>query len=325
MALTRAPSAPSTPAAAAPAARAVAAARAVRESPRPGRSWMLPAPVMVLPVLGWRRATRNRGSRCLLQATVEVETPVETPLEVSPAKVDALKSLLKDVLEVKPPRQLDTFLQVLQASGYTILEDWREIGGDLHPFLLPVATRGEFDDDLEVCGLLIRTPNGKQLRPDEWQVVTQQPRKTKVVKLVALDISRYIVKQAEEATFRNKKQDLPIIEITKDVYDVRFKGEDRNALDKWLLLEVGAFPDVYKNLAMEHISNGDPMTGLVIADTMRETFGYDWAFPHAFVSSLLNSYFNGKKEMENRTIEASTCLHMMGILSFCLCAAQYKQ
>jgi hypothetical protein len=24
-----------------------------------------------------------------------------------------------------------------------------------------------------------------------------------------------------------------------------------------------------------------PRTGLVIADTMRETFGYTWAFPHA--------------------------------------------
>lgn len=108
-----------------------------------------------------------------------------------------------------------------------------------------------------------------------------------------------------EATFRNEKQDLPIIEITRDVYDVRFKGEDRNALDKWLLLEVGAFPDVYKNLALEHISNGDAMTGLVIADTMRETFGYTWAFPHAFVSELLNTHFNGKKEMENRTIEGN--------------------
>jgi len=233
---------------------------------------------------------------------------VETAFEVSPSKVKALQSLLKDVLEVKPPQKLETFLQVLQASGYTILgeeNDWREIGGDLHPFLLPIATKGDFDDDLEVLGLLIRTPNGKQLRPDEWQVVTQQPRKTKVVKLIALDIGRFIVKQAEEATFRNEKQDLPIIEITRDVYDVRFKGEDRNALDKWLLLEVGAFPDVYKNLALEHVSNGDAMTGLVIADTMRETFGYTWAFPHAFVSELLNTHFNGKKEMENRTIEGN--------------------
>ena len=43
-------------------------------------------------------------------------------------------------------------------------------------------------------------------------------------------------------------------------YEVRFKGQDRTALDKWLLLEasdgysffisqVGAFPDVYENLA----------------------------------------------------------------------------
>ncbi|CAJ1440166.1 unnamed protein product, partial [Effrenium voratum] len=114
----------------------------------------------------------------------------------------------------------------------------------------------------------------------------------------------YIVKEAEEATFRREKQDVPIIEATKDVYDVRFEGNDRTALDKWLLLEVGGFPDVYKNLAMDHINSGDAMTGLVIADTMRETFGFTWAFPHAYVSTLLNTYFNGKKEMEDRQIEA---------------------
>ena len=57
-----------------------------------------------------------------------------------------------------------------------------------------------------------------------------------------------------------------------------------------------------------------PRTGLVIADTMRETFGYTWAFPHAsdtdaelippfprerfnwrYVSTLLNTFFDGKK------------------------------
>lgn len=170
-----------------------------------------------------------------------------------------------------------------------------------------MATKGTFDDDLEVLALLIRAPNGKQLRPDEWQVVTQQPRKTKVVKLMADDISRYIVKRAEEATFRKEKQDMPIIEATKDLYEVRFQGQDQTALDKWLLLEVGAFPDVYKNLAMEHITSGDAMTGLVIADTMRETFGYTWAFPHAYVSTLLNTYFDGKKEMEDRHIEGNHC------------------
>lgn len=252
-----------------------------------------------------RSGRRLRAQRQALKAV-----SLDEGVEVAAAKVDALKSLISKVLEVKSmPQQLEPFLRVLQASGYDILDkdEWRKIGGDLHPFLLPVATKGSFDDDLEVLALLIRAPNGKQLRPDEWQVVTQQPRKTKVVKLMADDISRYIVKRAEEATFRKEKQDMPIIEATKDVYEVRFQGQDQTALDKWLLLEVGAFPDVYKNLAMEHITSGDAMTGLVIADTMRETFGYTWAFPHAYVSTLLNTYFDGKKEMEDRSMEGNHC------------------
>lgn len=259
---------------------------------------------------GVRKVRVSRGRRLRAHRQVLKAVSLDEGVEVAAAKVDALKSLISKVLEVKSmPQQLEPFLRVLQASGYDILDkdEWRKIGGDLHPFLLPVATKGTFDDDLEVLALLIRAPNGKQLRPDEWQVVTQQPRKTKVVKLMADDISRYIVKRAEEATFRKEKQDMPIIEATKDLYEVRFQGQDQTALDKWLLLEVGAFPDVYKNLAMEHITSGDAMTGLVIADTMRETFGYTWAFPHAYVSTLLNTYFDGKKEMEDRHIEGNHC------------------
>ena len=79
-----------------------------------------------------------------------------------------------------------------------------------------MATKNDFQD-LEVLALLIRDPKGKQLRPDEWQVVSQKVLKSKVVKLLAFDIQKYIMKRAEEATFRKEKQDAPIIEATKDV------------------------------------------------------------------------------------------------------------
>lgn len=79
---------------------------------------------------------------------------------------------------------------VCEADGYEIVENWRPKWGDLHPFLLPVATKGS-ELTLEVLALMIRDPKGKQLRPDEWQVVSQQPRKTKVVKLLANDVGRH--------------------------------------------------------------------------------------------------------------------------------------
>ena len=105
------------------------------------------------------------------------------------------------------------------------------------------------------------------------------------------DAARFIVKQAEEATFRNEKQETREADgaskgfrtfLTRTCpssrsqemcspwgfhghhvlrarsqlsqlgrYDVRFKGEDRNALDKWLLLEVGGFPAAAKPQARE--------------------------------------------------------------------------
>merc|ERR1712113_109604 len=128
--------------------------------------------------------------------------------------------------------------------------------------------------------------------------------------LLAPDMSKHIAKRAEEAHFFQDKKDVPVIEATKDAYEVKFKGSDRTALDKWLLLEVGAFPETYKNLALEHINGGDPKTGLVIADTMRDAFGSSWGFPHAFVTRVMRenmdslSFVDAKKNMQTRDMEA---------------------
>jgi len=185
-------------------------------------------------------------------------------------------------------------------------DEWRKLDGDLHPFILPLAVKGE-GTELEVMGLLVRAPNGAKLQPDTYQVVLQHPVVSMYVVHVAKNIEKYIIKRAEEATFRKEKQDVPLIEATRDVYDVRFSGSDQTALDKWLLLEVGAFPDVYKNLAMEHIKSGDFRSGLVVADTMRDAFGYEWGFPHAFCCKVLRDHFNGKGSFEKRDLEADHC------------------
>jgi hypothetical protein len=228
--------------------------------------------------------------------------------DVSAEKMDYVKGLCKNVLGVRLPTKLQVFLEVIQGSGYDVLgkDEWRSIGGDLHPLLLPLAKRGS-DDETEVMGLLVRKPNGSAIRPDEYLVVSQLPRKSKNVILIALDMERYIMKRAEEANFRKEKQDLPVIEATKDCYEVRFAGGDRTALDKWLLLEVGAFPSVYKNLAVEQLDGPDKMSGLVIAETMRDTFGTSWGFPHAFLCRTLRDHFNGKGFFEKRELEADHC------------------
>jgi len=232
----------------------------------------------------------------------------ETSTSVSEEKVAFAKSLFKDVLDVRVPHKLEVYLNVLQGSDYNVLgkDEWRKIGGDLHPFLLPLAVKGE-GEDTEVAGLLIREPNGAPLLPEQYMVVVQRPRKSWIVTLVAMDVDKYIMKRAEEANFRKTVQDMEVVEATKDVYDVRFKGSDRTALDKWLLLEVGAFPDVYKNLAIEKIQGEDAKSGLVIADTMRDTFGKSWGFPHAFCCRVLRDHFDGKGDLESREIEADHC------------------
>jgi len=242
---------------------------------------------------------------------IRVSRRVAALAEEDADKVAFAKSLFTDVLDIKVPHQLEVFLSVLKGSDYTLLgkDDWRKIKGDMHPFLLPLAFKGDLDgddDSLEVAGYLVRNPNGENTA--EMQVVSQKARRTKVVELLAFDVPQYIAKRAEEAHFRNEIEDKPVIEATKDVYDVQFKGSDRTALDKWLLLEVGAFPDVYKNLSQERIEGGDPQSGLVIADTMRDAFGTGWGFPHAYCAKVLREHFDGLEQAsENRTVEADHC------------------
>jgi len=224
---------------------------------------------------------------------------------VDAAKIAYIKGVFSDVLGVRKPDKLDVFLAVAQGSGYDILgeDGWRGVGGDLHPYILPLGAKGE-GEDVEVIGLIVRAPNGSFLSPNQYQVVTQKPWRSWRVNLCALDMEKYIMKRAEEANFSNSVQDQLVIESSKDLYKVRFDGASRTALDKWLLLEVGAFPEVYKNLAMEHIEGGDPKTGLIIADTMRDAFGTTWGFPHAFVCRVLRQHFNGDGGSEDRNIEA---------------------
>lgn len=256
---------------------------------------------------GRRRRAPATGPRSRRRA---VEVPqLETSISALDEKVlEYATGLYKNVLGKNVPYNLEVFLKVAQGSGWTLLkkDEWRSVVGDLHPFIVPFGYRGDpTDEDVEVIGVIIRTPNGQNLQPEEYQVVSQKPRKSLYVKLMATDMQKYIMKRAEEATFRKEKEDLSVIEATRDAYEVRFKGSDRTALDKWLLLEVGAFPDVYQHLAEEFIEGGDVKSGLVIAETMRDAFGTTWCFPHAYCCRTLRTMT--QKTDSDRTEEADHC------------------
>lgn len=231
------------------------------------------------------------------------------PTQVAQSTVDAVKSIFSDVLNAKAPEKLDIFLNVLESSGWDILgkDEWKTLDGDLHPFILPLGKRGA-GEDLEVVGLLVREPNGKKFQHTrEMMVVSQQLVKGPYVKLLAKEIDKYIAKRSEEAYFNKEKKDLDIIESTKDVYDISFKGADRRSLEKWLLLEVGPFPDVHESLLEAFIEQDDAVSALVVADTMRSVYGTSWCFPHQTVSHQLRTHFDGQNGTEDRTKEAANC------------------
>jgi len=254
-------------------------------------------------------ASGQSRRRARINVVRQVAAVADGSTKVAQSTVDAVRSIFSDVLDAKAPHQLDVFLSVLESSGWDILgkDEWKTLDGDLHPFILPLGKRGA-GEDLEVVGLLVREPNGKKFRQTgEMMVVSQQLVKGPYVKLLAMEINKYIAKQAEEAVFNNEKKDLGIIEAAKDVYDISFKGADRRALEKWLLLEVGPFPDVHQSLLEFQLEQDDEKSALIVADTMRSVYGDAWCFPHQTVSHQLRTHFNGQNGTEDRTKEAERC------------------
>eukprot|EP00640_Fibrocapsa_japonica_P000072 CAMPEP_0113936164 /NCGR_PEP_ID=MMETSP1339-20121228/3130_1 /TAXON_ID=94617 /ORGANISM="Fibrocapsa japonica" /LENGTH=375 /DNA_ID=CAMNT_0000938533 /DNA_START=56 /DNA_END=1183 /DNA_ORIENTATION=+ /assembly_acc=CAM_ASM_000762 len=69
-------------------------------------------------------------------------------------------------------------------------------------------------------------------------------------------------------------------------------------VEKYLLLRVGPFPDVFEQLALDHRSKGSDQSALVAAERANEVFK-GWARPYSFYASLLHEIGGRNQESKD--------------------------
>jgi len=138
------------------------------------------------------------------------------------------------------------------------------------------------------------------------------------MRLVALNSEHLMRRIASECDFGGERKEL--IELyNKDLGKGVIKEEalDRPyeegsveklgyGVDKYVLLRVGPFPDIYSKLALGHAERGDESSSLIAAEASNgKVSGFASTF--LFYASLLNSFPNRSEEMRDA---ARMCLRM---------------
>ena len=77
-------------------------------------------------------------------------------------------------------------------------------------------------------------------------------------------------------------------------------------MDKFVLLRVGPFPDIYRTLALAHAERKDESSALIAAEAANGKIS-GFASPFLFYSTLLNSFPNRSEESRDA---ARVCLRM---------------
>lgn len=191
---------------------------------------------------------------------------------------------------------------------------------NLHPHLYPLAkskSTGNF-----ICALRrAYADDASDLYENSskapWPIVEAQLNGPGM-KLLALNSEHLMRRIACECDFEGERAEL--IEMYNDDLGkgvVEDEGLDRPyekgsveklgyGVDKFVLLRVGPFPDIYQNLALGHAERGDESSSLIAAEAANGKIS-GFASTFLFYSSLLNSFPNRDEETRDA---ARMCLRM---------------
>lgn len=185
---------------------------------------------------------------------------------------------LRDVAHVKQPPCLKGVLHVLEQSGEHPVAP-RQRGG-LHPFLVPL-TRTQSG---ETTGFL-RWPTA----PDtmEMPIVRTVPNSL-ALNLVAPSATALVARAHASADYAGRVDEAEAIRTLSPEAEL-VAGEVMRSempLERFLVLRVGKFPDVFEGLAEFHLAKGDESSALVTCERANTLFP-GWASPHVFHTLVL--------------------------------------
>jgi len=191
---------------------------------------------------------------------------------------------------------------------------------NLHPHLYPLAkskSTGNF-----ICALRrAYADDAPELHENAsnalWPIV-EAKLDGPGIRLLALNseyLMRRIVCECDSSGSRKELIDLYNKDLGKDI--IKDEGLDRPyeegsvdrlgyGVDKFVLLRVGPFPDIYRNLALGHAKREDESSSLIAAEVANSKIS-GFASTFLFYSTLLNSFPNRSEETRDA---ARICLRM---------------
>lgn len=236
---------------------------------------------------------RRRPSPAALKKNPATSSPKmalsDTPA-VTPETVTLYTQYLSTVASFPSPPYLDAILHILQViHGDTLMRPGDRSG--LHPFIVPLARGG----DGSVTGLL-RWPTPPADFP--MPVVRCRPGDLSV-ELLANSCKDYASREIAKADFGGRFEERDSIRKASSLafaYQDGAVDESGLGLERYLLMNVAQYPDVYEGLASFHIAKGDEGSGLVACERHASVFP-GWARAHVFHADVL---MNLDRESEAR-------------------------
>ena len=186
---------------------------------------------------------------------------------------------LKNVARVKTPMCLQALLHILVTSGERSVSP--NARSNLHPFLIPLSK----NDSTGVITGLVRWPTA----PDTMELpVARTVPDSLSLSLVAPSAISHVsrvhatVDYGGNKTYAAKLRSLaPAAELVEGVAE-----RSGMPLERYLVLHVGYFPDVYRDLAEFHLAKNDVASALVTCERANTLFS-GWASPHVYHARVL--------------------------------------
>eukprot|EP00587_Corethron_hystrix_P007972 CAMPEP_0113311556 /NCGR_PEP_ID=MMETSP0010_2-20120614/8747_1 /TAXON_ID=216773 ORGANISM="Corethron hystrix, Strain 308" /NCGR_SAMPLE_ID=MMETSP0010_2 /ASSEMBLY_ACC=CAM_ASM_000155 /LENGTH=334 /DNA_ID=CAMNT_0000167221 /DNA_START=155 /DNA_END=1159 /DNA_ORIENTATION=- /assembly_acc=CAM_ASM_000155 len=202
-------------------------------------------------------------------------------------------------------------------GGASSLEELSLISKDvgLHPHLIPLAHR----DDRYICALRSAASDGQLNDVDGGRLLPIVETSVGVnnvgMRLLGLNsehLMRRIAATADEMGLE-ELIDLYNSNLGTGLYgglDAKYEVGSVKALgyglEKFCLLRIGPFPDLYESISRQHAERGDESSALIACETMHNKFP-GWGQTFSFYASMLQTFKNRGEEVRDA---AQVCLRL---------------
>jgi len=233
------------------------------------------------------------SARCIVPRIRSWRALMQTRRRMCSGSQEELQAFLESSANVTRCAHLSAFVQTLELHGMRRVDpmDRRH----LHPLVIPVAVSPTSGS--HTC--MLRMPSASK---GDMLPIVETTGQTGL-RLVAPNTRSYLMRlavEADESADEGKKS--AVIEAANSAGELYKRGEKKEkspslSLTKYILSKVGAFPDLYEELALHHLERGDQTAALVAAERSAK-IQHGWGSGYRF-QALLYTKLGREKEAKD--------------------------